>query len=74
MRRATLLCQQRQDDRFCPVASSNASGQSLTLQIDQHWLLNRPIVDTELFYEQAAIVTLGINLETSIDDNAAADF
>ncbi|MBA6263027.1 Ppx/GppA phosphatase family protein [Colwellia sp. Bg11-12] len=74
LRLAILLSQQRQDDTISPVASVNVSSQSLTLQIDQHWLLNRPIVDTELFYEQAAIATLGIDLKTSIDDSTAADF
>jgi exopolyphosphatase/guanosine-5'-triphosphate,3'-diphosphate pyrophosphatase len=70
LRLAILLCQQRQSDKIVPAPSIEVVGHILRLSIDQHWLLNRPIVDTELFYEQAVIATLDINLETSIDDNS----
>jgi exopolyphosphatase/guanosine-5'-triphosphate,3'-diphosphate pyrophosphatase len=69
LRLATLLCQQRQTDKFVPVAHIDVFERSLILRINQHWLFNRPIVDTELFYEQAAMAKLGIELETAIDND-----
>jgi len=69
LRLATLLCQQRQRDKFVPVARIDVFERSLILRIDQHWLFNRPIVDTELFYEQVAMATLDIELETAIDND-----
>jgi len=74
LRLAILLCQQRQSEEFFPVANIDVSGCSLTLRIDRHWLFNRPIVDTELFYEQAAMATLGIDLETAIDNDSELSF
>jgi exopolyphosphatase/guanosine-5'-triphosphate,3'-diphosphate pyrophosphatase len=74
LRLAILLCQQRQNDKSSPTASLDVFGRSLILRIDQHWLFNRPIVDTELFYEQAAMETLGIDLETVIDDGSEICF
>ena len=46
-----------------------ALGNNLLAHIDQQWLLKRPIVDTELFYEQGAMTALGIALETVVDDD-----
>jgi len=74
LRLAILLCQQRQSEEFFPAANIEVLGHSLKLRIDQHWLLNRPIVDTELFYEQAAMETLGIDLETVIDNDSELYF
>ncbi|NQZ21218.1 MAG: Ppx/GppA family phosphatase [Colwellia sp.] len=78
LRLATLLCQQRQSDGQLPaetssivnIAKVDVIGSNLIVHIDQQWLLKRPIVDTELFYEQAAMLALGIDLETVIDDDS----
>jgi len=77
LRLATLLCQQRQNDghsltdnsAIINIVKVDATGSNLTVHIDQQWLLNRPIVDTELFYEQATMLALGIELETVIDND-----
>ncbi len=78
LRLATLLCQQRQSDgqsltdtpSTVNIAKVEAIESNLFVYIDQQWLLKRPIVDTELFYEQAAMLVLGIDLENVVDDDS----
>jgi exopolyphosphatase/guanosine-5'-triphosphate,3'-diphosphate pyrophosphatase len=77
LRLARLLCQQRQNDgqsltdtsSIVNIAKVETMGSNLLAHIDQQWLLKRPIVDTELFYEQADMMALGIDLEIVIDDD-----
>jgi len=77
LRLAILLCQQRQSENQSstgtsandPIARIEVIRSNLLLHIDQQWLLKRPIVDTELFYEQAAMLALGIDLDTVVDDD-----
>jgi len=61
IRLATLLCQQRQQDlsKFIELTLEN---HLLSLFINHQWLIERPIVDTELFYEADIIEALGLEL------------
>jgi exopolyphosphatase/guanosine-5'-triphosphate,3'-diphosphate pyrophosphatase len=84
LRLAILLSQQRQGHQHhsspdesndvSPTAKVEVFDHSLILHIEQQWLFNRPIVDTELFYEQTAMSALGIDLETAIDNNSEICF
>ncbi|GHE81476.1 Ppx/GppA phosphatase family protein [Thalassotalea profundi] len=61
LRLAILLCQQRQNDsNFSETIT--VKDNMLTLSLDPNWLLDRPIVDSELSYEQHYLQTLGLTL------------
>ncbi|MDG1752090.1 MAG: hypothetical protein P8I03_10580, partial [Thalassotalea sp.] len=61
IRLSVLLCQQRhlEDDYLLAVI---ATPKTLALTLKKQWLIDRPIIDNELFYERQAINTLGIRL------------
>jgi exopolyphosphatase/guanosine-5'-triphosphate,3'-diphosphate pyrophosphatase len=61
IRLSVLLNQQRHfDDDF--LLAVIATPDSLLLTLKKQWLLDRPIIDTELFYEKQSLSHLGINL------------
>lgn len=64
IRLSVLLSQQRhaEDDYLLAVI---ATAKTLTLTLKEQWLIDRPIIDTELFYEKQAIDTLGIRLSVN---------
>ncbi|NQZ79420.1 MAG: Ppx/GppA family phosphatase [Colwellia sp.] len=61
LRLSILLSQQRQKNKSALI-NALADKESLTLLFDKQWLLDRPIVDTELFYESELIEVLDIKL------------
>jgi exopolyphosphatase / guanosine-5'-triphosphate,3'-diphosphate pyrophosphatase len=64
IRISVLLCQQRHsDDNY--LLAVIATPKTLSLTLKEQWLSDRPIIDTELFYEQQAINTLGIRLNVN---------
>ncbi len=61
VRLSVLLSQQRHhDDQFLSQVIANKN--KLTLRLNKQWLLERPIIDTELFYEQAILKKCGYRL------------
>ncbi|GLX79338.1 exopolyphosphatase [Thalassotalea insulae] len=61
VRISVLLTQQRHhDDQF--LSQVIADKKSLTLTLDKQWLQERPIIDTELFYEQQNCKKCGYQL------------
>lgn len=62
-RLTVLLIQQRHtDNHFLLGMNINTNDSTLELILSRDWLLARPIIDTELFYEQSAIEKLGFTL------------
>jgi exopolyphosphatase / guanosine-5'-triphosphate,3'-diphosphate pyrophosphatase len=61
IRLSVLLNQQRHLDEDYLIAAI-ATPKTLTLTLKEQWLSERPIIDTELFYEKQSINSLGINL------------
>ena len=61
IRLSVLLSQQRHldDDYLLAVVTTP---KTLTLTLKEQWLIDRPIIDTELFYEKQAIEALGVRL------------
>lgn len=65
IRLSVLLTQQRHsDDDF--LAKVSASKHKLEIILDKQWLLERPIIDTELFYEQNLIAKFSYQLMISV--------
>ncbi|MEW6990003.1 exopolyphosphatase [Colwelliaceae bacterium 6441] len=61
IRLSVLLNQQRHvEDNY--LLAVNVTPKTLALTLQKQWLLDRPIIDTELFYEQAICNNLGIQL------------
>ncbi|MDO6444438.1 Ppx/GppA phosphatase family protein [Colwellia sp. 1_MG-2023] len=61
IRLSALLSQQRHLDDDYLLAVSNTP-KTLTLTFKEQWLFDRPIIDTELFYEKQAILSLNMRL------------
>jgi len=61
VRLSCLICQQRHDTSTNKIAIQ-ASSSKINLVLSTKWLLSRPIIDTELFYEKTHIDSLGIEL------------
>ena len=61
LRISILLNQQRQLSDV-PLPLVEVGSNSLQLTFDRDWLLARPIVDSDLFFEQQALKTIGIEL------------
>lgn len=61
IRLSVLLNQQRHTDNTF-LQHVSAQQNSLTLTLDHQWLLERPIIDTELLYEQSALEKLSCEL------------
>jgi exopolyphosphatase/guanosine-5'-triphosphate,3'-diphosphate pyrophosphatase len=66
LRLAILLCQQRQAENDIQP-SITTHNNVITILLEQQWLINRPIVDTELFYEKMIIESLGYDLILQVD-------
>ncbi|WP_448563597.1 Ppx/GppA phosphatase family protein [Thalassotalea ganghwensis] len=66
LRLAVLLSQQRQIDDIS-IAQLSLAGNTIRLKISSDWLKHRPIVQTELLYEKAAIKRLGYQLTLLTD-------
>jgi len=64
LRLAILLCQQRQLS-FLPEYEVTAKGKALNISFPAQWLLDRPLVDIDLFYEQQALESLNLQLGIS---------
>lgn len=64
LRLAILLCQQRQLS-LLPEYHLAAKNNDLEMNFPKAWLLDRPLVDIDLFYEQEALQTLDIKLTIS---------
>lgn len=62
LRLSVLLNQQRQNDDLPRFTLSFNSELGLELTCPQQWLLERPLVDVELFNEQTTLDKVGINL------------
>ena len=61
LRLSVLLSQQRQQESDYPI-TLHADDNKLTLAINRQWLKERPIIDTELFYEVQQLEKIGITL------------
>ena len=61
LRLAILLCQQRQNENE-PCETISVDTNNLTLHLQANWLLERPIVDSELSYEQQHLKSIDISL------------
>jgi len=61
LRIAILLCQQRQLS-LLPQYQLTAQDSEIEINFPEEWLLDRPLVDIDLFYEQEALKTLDIKL------------
>lgn len=61
LRLSVLLNQQRHQEDDYPI-SLQANYNVLTLTIDQQWLKQRPIIDTELYFEVQQLEKIGIKL------------
>ncbi len=61
LRLAVLLNQQRQLSKT-PTPSIIATAQSIKLVFNKQWLIERPIVDSDLFFEQQILENIGIRL------------
>ncbi|GAA6203453.1 exopolyphosphatase [Thalassotalea sp. SU-HH00458] len=67
IRLSVLLNQQRHlDDDY--LISAIATPKTLTLTLKEQWLIERPIIDTELFYEKQSINSLDIKLIINATD------
>ena len=66
IRLSVLLNQQRHLDHDY-LLTVVATTKTLTLTLKEQWLLERPIIDTELFYEQQAITSLNMHLTIKIN-------
>ena len=64
LRLAILLCQQRQLS-LPPRYRLSAKDNSLEVTFPKQWLLDRPLVDIDLFYEQETLKTIDIQLLVS---------
>jgi exopolyphosphatase/guanosine-5'-triphosphate,3'-diphosphate pyrophosphatase len=64
IRLSVLLCQQRHlEDSY--LLAVIATPKALDLTLKKQWLIDRPIIDTELFYEEKTINGLGIRLNVN---------
>jgi len=61
LRIAVLLNQQRQLSNT-PTPSVMATAQSIQLVFNKQWLIERPIVDSDLFFEQHTLESIGMSL------------
>lgn len=62
LRLAILICQQRQTELEAPEYIQVEKDQ-LILFLDKNWLLNRPIVNSALCYEQKQVKVLNVSLK-----------
>ena len=62
LRLAIIVCQQRQIDKNEGINLATESD-TITLRVDGQWLLERPIVDTELYFEKKSLEKIGIELK-----------
>ena len=61
LRLSVILNQQRHQGEHYFISVSNDRN-SLSLTLDSQWLLERPIIDTELYYEQQVLEKIGYQL------------
>ena len=64
LRLSILLCQQRQLS-LPPQYQLSASDNELEVAFPEQWLVDRPLVDIDLFYEQETLLALNIELKVS---------
>jgi len=61
LRLAIIVCQQRQINQSDGI-SLQVNKHYLTLTVDAQWLQERPIVETELYYEKKSLKKIGLTL------------